>query len=89
MKVSNTINLSLVNSGTMISTNFLMPVLTHKNHVSSAADHVDSVVKVGDRYFTDIVYGNSNGLLTIRPAPLTSIGEPFVVRRVQYFLKFQ
>ncbi|BBN11115.1 phosphatidylglycerophosphatase GEP4 [Marchantia polymorpha subsp. ruderalis] len=53
----------------------------------AVADHFGCdpslVVMVGDRYFTDIVYGNSNGLLTIRPAPLTSIGEPFVVRRVR------
>ncbi|KAG6547879.1 hypothetical protein Mapa_010699 [Marchantia paleacea] len=53
----------------------------------AVADHFGCdpslVVMVGDRYFTDIVYGNSNGLLTIRPAPLTSNGEPFVVRRVR------
>lgn len=37
---------------------------------------------VGDRYLTDIVYGNQNGLLTIRPAPLTMKGDPSVVRMV-------
>lgn len=37
---------------------------------------------VGDRYLTDIVYGNQNGLLTIRPAPLTMKGDPSVVRLV-------
>lgn len=31
---------------------------------------------VGDRYLTDVVYGNRNGLLTIRPSPLTLSGEP-------------
>jgi len=41
------------------------------------------LIMVGDRYFTDIVYGNNNGLLTIRPAPLTPIGEPFIVRQVR------
>jgi phosphatidylglycerophosphatase GEP4 len=38
---------------------------------------------VGDRYFTDVVYGNNNGFLTIRSAPLTAIGEPFVVQQVR------
>lgn len=41
-------------------------------------------MQVGDRYFTDVVYGNNNGLLTVRPAPLTLIGEPFVVQKVLY-----
>ena len=29
-----------------------------------------------DRYLTDIVFGNRHGMLTIRPAPLTTQGEP-------------
>jgi phosphatidylglycerophosphatase GEP4 len=37
---------------------------------------------IGDRYLTDVVYGNSNGLMTIRPAPLTLEGEPTTVRLV-------
>ncbi|CAM6095941.1 unnamed protein product [Calypogeia fissa] len=41
------------------------------------------LIMVGDRYFTDVVYGNSNGLLTIRPAPLTTREEPFMVKRVR------
>lgn len=41
------------------------------------------LIMVGDRYFTDVVYGNNNGLLTIRSAPLTAIGEPFVVQQVR------
>ena len=41
---------------------------------------------VGDRYLTDIVYGNRNGLLTIRPAPLTMKGDPSVVRMVRYLV---
>jgi hypothetical protein len=44
--------------------------------------------QVGDRYFTDIVFGNNNGLLTIRPAPLTSVGEPFIVQKVLHPLLF-
>lgn len=34
---------------------------------------------IGDRYLTDVVYGNRHGLLTIRPAPLTLEGEPSAV----------
>jgi phosphatidylglycerophosphatase GEP4 len=38
---------------------------------------------VGDRYLTDIVYGNLNGMLTIRPAPFTLEGETTVVKGVR------
>ncbi len=37
---------------------------------------------VGDRYLTDIVYGNRHGMLTIRPRPLTAEGENLSVRWV-------
>ena len=40
---------------------------------------------IGDRYLTDIVYGNRNGLLTIRPAPLTLEGEPSAVLLVSCY----
>lgn len=38
--------------------------------------------QVGDRPFTDVVYGNRNGFLTILTEPLSLAGEPFVVRQV-------
>ncbi|KAI8468382.1 MAG: mitochondrial PGP phosphatase-domain-containing protein [Monoraphidium minutum] len=38
------------------------------------------VIFVGDRYLTDVVYGNRHGMLTVRVAPLTSRGEPPGVR---------
>ncbi|KAH7289633.1 hypothetical protein KP509_30G012200 [Ceratopteris richardii] len=41
------------------------------------------LVMVGDRYFTDVVYGNRNGLLTIITKPLTFEGEPFIVKQVR------
>lgn len=48
------------------------------------------VVMVGDRYLTDVVYGNRHGMYTIRPEPLTLEGEPsgvLVARRVEeYFV---
>ena len=37
---------------------------------------------VGDRYLTDVVFGNRNGMLTIRPAPFTAAGEPMAVAAV-------
>nr|XP_024372610.1 uncharacterized protein LOC112280904 isoform X2 [Physcomitrium patens] len=68
-----------------------IPVIRHgtKKPAGTAEDLVkhfgcdpSRIIMVGDRYFTDVVFGNNNGLLTIRPAPLTSIGEPFVVQKV-------
>ena len=38
------------------------------------------LVMVGDRYLTDIVYGNRHAMLTVRPAPITPVGEPRAVR---------
>ncbi|EIE24037.1 HAD-superfamily phosphatase, partial [Coccomyxa subellipsoidea C-169] len=38
------------------------------------------LVMIGDRYLTDVVYGNRHGMLTIRPTPLTLSGEPLAVR---------
>ncbi len=35
---------------------------------------------VGDRFLTDIVYGNKNGMLTVHTAPLATDGEPTTVR---------
>ncbi|GAQ83869.1 hypothetical protein KFL_001660060 [Klebsormidium nitens] len=43
----------------------------------------DRLVMVGDRYFTDVVFGNRHGMLTIRPAPLTAVGEPTMVKKVR------
>lgn len=34
------------------------------------------MVFVGDRYLTDVVFGNRHGMLTIRVSPLTPKGEP-------------
>ncbi|GAX83062.1 hypothetical protein CEUSTIGMA_g10488.t1 [Chlamydomonas eustigma] len=49
------------------------------------------LVMVGDRYLTDVVFGNRLGMLTVRPSPLTTQGEPFGVllaRRVEeYFVQ--
>ncbi|XP_021898361.1 uncharacterized protein LOC110815037 isoform X2 [Carica papaya] len=38
---------------------------------------------VGDRPFTDIVYGNRNGFLTILTEPLSLAEEPFLVKQVR------
>jgi phosphatidylglycerophosphatase GEP4 len=34
------------------------------------------MIFIGDRYLTDVVFGNRHGMLTIRVAPLTRQGEP-------------
>jgi phosphatidylglycerophosphatase GEP4 len=35
---------------------------------------------VGDRYFTDVLYGNRHGMLTVRPAPFAPAGDARAVR---------
>lgn len=41
------------------------------------------LVLVGDRYFTDVIYGNRNGFLTILTEPLSFAGESYIVRKVR------
>ena len=38
---------------------------------------------IGDRFMTDIAFGNRLGMLTIRPEPFTSAGETKTVRAVR------
>jgi phosphatidylglycerophosphatase GEP4 len=45
----------------------------------------EELVMVGDRYMTDVVFGNRLGMLTIRPAPLTWDGEPSTVKMVRMY----
>lgn len=37
---------------------------------------------VGDRFLTDVAFGNRLGMLTIRPQPFTKVGEPTMVKFV-------
>jgi hypothetical protein len=38
---------------------------------------------VGDRYFTDVLFGNLHGMLTVHTSLLTSSGDPAVVKAVR------
>eukprot|EP00890_Picochlorum_soloecismus_P003997 jgi/Picsp_1/4599/NSC_01969-R1_protein len=38
------------------------------------------LIMVGDRYLTDVAFGNRLGMMTIRPRPFTLKGEPVAVR---------
>lgn len=40
----------------------------------------DRLIMVGDRYLTDVAFGNRLGMMTIRPRPFTMKGEPMAVR---------
>nr|AFK35930.1 unknown [Medicago truncatula] len=46
------------------------------------------LIMVGDRPFTDIVYGNRNGFLTIWTEPLSLAEEPFIVKQVFVLYSF-
>ncbi|KAI7842791.1 hypothetical protein COHA_003537 [Chlorella ohadii] len=65
-----------------------IPVLRHRDKKPAGGSEdmerhfgckAEQLVMVGDRYLTDVVFGNRNGMLTIRPAPFTSKGEPKAV----------
>ncbi|KAJ3696072.1 hypothetical protein LUZ60_001449 [Juncus effusus] len=46
------------------------------------------LLMVGDRNFTDVVYGNKNGFLTVLTEPLCLSKEPFIVQQVRRFERF-
>lgn len=65
-----------------------IPVLRHREKKPAGGSEdmeqhfgckAEQLVMVGDRYLTDVVFGNRNGMLTVRPAPFTSQGEPKAV----------
>lgn len=76
-----------------------IPVLRHKEKKPAGGNaelcahfgcSSSELVMIGDRYLTDVVFGNRHGMLTVRPAPLTNAGEPtgvVLARRVEeYFV---
>ncbi|KAK3249831.1 hypothetical protein CYMTET_40760 [Cymbomonas tetramitiformis] len=71
-----------------------IPVLRHKSKKPGGGPEAleaffeceaRQLIMIGDRYFTDVVYGNRNGMLTIRPAPFTTEGESTVIKTVRMF----
>ena len=59
-------------------------VAAHFKLTGGAADG-SRLVMVGDRYFTDVVFGNAHGMLTVRTEPLVHRDEPAVVRAARAF----
>lgn len=44
----------------------------------------EKLIMIGDRFLTDVAFGNRLGMLTIRPEPFTSEGETTAVRAVSF-----
>ena len=43
-------------------------------------DSAQKLIFVGDRYLTDVVYGNRHGMFTVRVAPFTTKGESLAIK---------
>ncbi len=50
------------------------PIAPKRLNARSCA--ASDIIFIGDRYLTDIVFGNRHGMLTVRVAPMTLEGEP-------------
>nr|CAB3445841.1 unnamed protein product [Digitaria exilis] len=69
----------------------IFTVLNNTKKPGGAAKEIESyfgcsasdLVMVGDRYFTDVVYGNRNGFLTVLTEPLSFTDESYIVKRVR------
>ena len=57
----------------------------HWNVVGDDSFLKNKVCVIGDRYFTDVLFGNLIGSLTIATDPLTFSGDPFTVKLVRPF----
>eukprot|EP01126_Amoeba_proteus_P061533 TRINITY_DN8270_c0_g1_i1.p1 TRINITY_DN8270_c0_g1~~TRINITY_DN8270_c0_g1_i1.p1 ORF type:complete len:246 (+),score=20.65 TRINITY_DN8270_c0_g1_i1:428-1165(+) len=77
-------------NATKIENSLGLPVLRHVQQKPSGMLDVQrhlsvnpqEVVVIGDRYMTDILFGNLNGCLTIYSVPLVNHGENVIVRMV-------
>lgn len=55
-----------------------MDVQDHFSEIENTKD----IIVVGDRYFTDVLFGNRMGALTVKTDIITPIGENFAVKMV-------
>eukprot|EP01124_Arcella_intermedia_P028017 TRINITY_DN5606_c0_g1_i4.p1 TRINITY_DN5606_c0_g1~~TRINITY_DN5606_c0_g1_i4.p1 ORF type:complete len:178 (-),score=41.29 TRINITY_DN5606_c0_g1_i4:78-611(-) len=76
----------------LLEQNLRLPVLRHTHQKPEGIEEVlqhfkgippKDLVMIGDRYATDIVFGNLNGMLTIHTKPFTSKGENQVVKMIR------
>ena len=79
---------------TAVENSIGLPVLrrTHKKPagIESVLAHFDvsdpsQLVMIGDRLLTDVAFGNKHGMLTIHTHPLTTSGDPLIVRCARRF----
>lgn len=71
-----------------------IPVLRHKEKKPAGGKEdverhfgcpAEKLIMIGDRYLTDVAFGNRLGMFTIRPQPFTSQGETTTVKAVGFF----
>lgn len=61
---------------------FLQKPVMDAEFLERIGEEPERTVVVGDRYMTDILFGNMNGMLTVKVEPLDSSKENIAVRQV-------
>ncbi|EFA84421.1 hypothetical protein PPL_02453 [Heterostelium album PN500] len=76
-RLESTLGLSVLKHGTK-KPNGIEKVKEHFH-----TDNLQSIVMIGDRYSTDVVFGNLYGMLTIFTKPITSKGDNNIVKLIR------